>query len=342
MAIVKKQKKAEVFVSNKNNPKTKFSDKFKNFKQDLKIKTKEQLSAASIGGKILYTLVIILRILVILFWFIAPILITLAFVYDPGFRSLVWYICAKIKNVDTVNGMQVPSMDIAFVNKVINIAAPIICFVSFIIFLPAVVWPFYSKTQWRKRVFYATNLFFWPILFLVVDYSIYFLKSSFPKGPEIDINGPYYPLRIAYEVLNANYTPFSGWNIAYQVVWFFLIFLAVFVSVEASLIRKLRLDYEDLYSETKDSRSLVNQVFEGRLEFGEIKAENLNKEIKQLRGNLTLEERQRRLDRLDRLKQEKDKLKQEKSKRKSKNKKSTKKIDSKAKKTNKPKDKKDM
>ncbi|QGS51635.1 hypothetical protein [Spiroplasma tabanidicola] len=304
--------------------KTRFSKKFKKFKDDIKLKTKEQLSAARATSRFFLILVLIFRIAIIFFWIIAPIMMTLAFAYDPGTRNLVWYICATVVHPKMLNGEVLFTVDIAYVNNVINIAAPIIWFASFLLIFLCVVLPFFYTRKWAGKAFFAFNLFFWPLFFLGIDYAIYFLKSRFPMGPDIDINGPQYPLRISYLALNETYTFKSPWNIVYQITWCFLLLVGVFVSVEAGLIKSYKLDYDDLYSQPKVGQSLVDNVIEGRLEFGEIKSEDLNTEIKNLRKDLIDEDRQRRIDRLEKIAEERKARKLAKKNKYSKNKSSEK------------------
>ncbi|AOG60131.1 hypothetical protein SHELI_v1c01760 [Spiroplasma helicoides] len=283
--------------------------KIKAIKDDIKNKAHEIYLFARNTNRVLLFFVLFLRIVVTFLWVIVPILIALMFYYDPGTRNLLGYILSYILKNTSDGSATVPSVDIRVVEFFSSIITPIIWFVMLFFMLIGFLIPFFSKAQWKKRAFYAFNLFFWSAFMVGLMYLIWYFKEFFPSGQSNNINEFQDPRTIYYNALNDTYSPFKAWGIVYQSIWVTFAIIGIFVSIETTLIRKFKLNFKDMYGRDNSTTSLVNQVVEGKLEFGEVEPKNLRVEIKKLQKQLVVDEKQTIKDNIAEFKEKKKELK---------------------------------
>ncbi|AHI52563.1 hypothetical protein [Spiroplasma culicicola] len=273
---------------------------------------------------VLMFLVLIFRLIMVVYWIAAPVLLAFAFYYDQGVRNLFFYLIFIFFDETHIDetGAVVPTYDETFANTIALSVAPIIWFLSVLIIGLGILRPFIKKGEWRQRAYLSFNFFFWPILMLSLLFGLKYLIPYLPSGPESISQGVYYPRYTYWLNAKNTFSPFSGWSIVFQVINYILIAFAIFIAFEAHLIKKLKLDYSDFYKREFKEKSLVNQVIEGRLEFGEHDGKDLKAEIKKLRTDLDMEEKERKMAAYLAAQDEKKTLKE--AKKNAKNKKNTK------------------
>ncbi|QEH61515.1 hypothetical protein SCHIN_v1c03180 [Spiroplasma chinense] len=294
-------------------------------KQGLGKKIKDNLKLRNFKASSLFLniFVIAFRVAAYAFWIIAPVLLAFALVYDQGARNFYGYILLSIfGKTEKIDGEYIATKDNSFVNTTVYITAPILWLILVILIYAFVTRPIMKKTLWRQRMYLSINLYFWAILFWVLLYMIWILLPNLPGDTNVDENGYINPKDAFYSAALKTFTPFSGWSIVYQVFCLCIIIFATFAAIEASLIRKLKLDFDSFYKPEFNERSLVNQVIEGRLQFGETDPGDLKAEIKKLRNDLDMERKERKMKELERIeyeaKQKKEAKKNAKNKKKNK------------------------
>ncbi|AGR41875.1 hypothetical protein [Spiroplasma diminutum] len=255
------------------------------------------------GSVLFMTVLTIFRILMIIFWLIAPIILALTIAYDNGIDHLVNYI-----------GSQIYPNDLTWAtNLIIKILAPLIWFLTVFIMLFATVKPFFNKKLWNERAYMAFNFIFWPTLFIIVIYTIWLTMPFFYSGRETSQTDPNQdPIHHAWKALQENYSPFSGWMIALQVVYLIMIIFGIFSIFEAYMVKNMKLDYDDFLVREFNKTSLVSQVIEGKIEFGEFDPDQVNKELKRIRRETIQEEKRLKIEAFEKSEEERLRKKKEK------------------------------
>lgn len=234
----------------------------------------------------------VLRIMMVVFSILAPIFIVLSYYFDLGMQVLTGYVFTTFFP-DQTNTGNAYSYNAELFRFIIT---PILWFISSIIIFFAGLIPYFSKNTYKKRVILAINQFFWPLFFIGVLWGVWFSVRFFPSGPESDINATIYPRYEYWSLLinNDSFSPWSGWMIFYQCVLLIWIFFAIFTAIEASLIKKHKLDFSDFFKKEIDYKSLVHQVVEGNIVFGEQKYNNeTKKRLKELEIKENMLQKQR-------------------------------------------------
>ncbi|WP_339034470.1 hypothetical protein [Spiroplasma endosymbiont of Cantharis rufa] len=259
------------------------------------------------GSIFFMTILLIFRILMIIFWLLAPIIVGFTIGFDDGIRNLVKFIGVFIY----------PDRLTSNTTLVINIIAPVSWLMTLIIILLADVKPFFNKKQWRQRAYLAFSLIFWPILFVGFIYGIYFIIPLFEVGIKTNPTDPNYDLKYqAWKSLKDSFSPFSSWMIALQCMYGVIVIFGLFSIFEAHMIRKMKLDYSDFFIRDENSRSLVTQVIEGKIEFGEFEPDQVNKEVKRVRRETIEEEKREKFEKFQKMEEEILNKKKEKKERK--------------------------
>ncbi|AGR40881.1 hypothetical protein [Spiroplasma taiwanense] len=244
-----------------------------------------------IGSAITLSIVYIFRIIIIAFWIIAPIIFALIIAFDDGIRNLINYINSLI--------FYKPGeiYDVGINNLVIWIIAPFFWVFNVLIMLFFVVIPFFKKSSWRKKAYLSFNFIFWSLLFIAIIYAIWLTipfykhEAEVGSGESIENNNV---IDFYWSSLNLTFNPFSGWMIALQSIYVVLFIFGIFLIFESDMLRKLKLDYYR-FTVNRKNNSLMNQVLEGKINFGDYEAKDLNSEIKRLKNELTIEAREQRV-----------------------------------------------
>ncbi|ALD66088.1 hypothetical protein [Spiroplasma cantharicola] len=260
------------------------------------------------GSIFFMTILLIFRILMVIFWLLAPIIVGFTIGFDDGIRNLVKFIGIFIY----------PDRVSSNTTIIINVIAPLSWLLTLLILLFADVKPFFNKKKWTQRATLAFNLMFWPLLFIGLIYGIYFLIPILQIGnPVTDPTDPNYdPIYQAWKSLKDSYSPFSSWMIALQCMYGVIVVFGMFSIFEAHMVRKMKLDYTDFYIKDQNSRSLVNQVIEGKIEFGEFEPDEINNELKRIRKETIEEEKRMKFEKFQKMEEEYINKKKEKKERK--------------------------
>ncbi|WP_338985363.1 hypothetical protein [Spiroplasma endosymbiont of Diplazon laetatorius] len=266
------------------------------------------------GSVIFMVLLSIFRIAMIVFWLVSPVILAIAIGFDAGIENLIKYIWALILNDGNVTNATTIT---------INVAAPLIWFLALLITLGGIVKPFYNKRLWRERGYMAFNFIFWSVLLIAIIYGIKFTIPFYQKGEGTSITQGD-AIYLAWRSLNENFNPFSGWMIALQCMHLILIIFGIFSIFEAHMVRKMKLDYSDFLVRETNQRSLVNQVIEGKIEFGEFNPDEVDKEIKRIKKETIAEEKRIKFEAMQKAEEERINRKNAKKERKSKGKKGSK------------------
>ncbi|QHX36419.1 hypothetical protein [Spiroplasma sp. BIUS-1] len=265
-------------------------------------------------GSVLFMILLsIFRIAMIVFWLIAPVVLAFNLAFDDGIRNLINYIWTLI----LLDGNVHKATDIT-----INVAAPLMWFLSLIIMLVASVKPFFNKRTWSQRAYLAFNYIFWPVLFISIIYGIYFTIPFYESGLATSPTDPNQdPIWQAWNSLQLTFRPFSGWMIAIQCVFIVFIIFGIFSIFEAIMVKKMKLDYSDFVVRETNQRSLVNQVIEGKIEFGEFNPDEVDKEIKRVRNETIAEEKRLKFEAMQKAEEERKERKEAKKQKRKKGKK---------------------
>ncbi|AUM62420.1 hypothetical protein [Spiroplasma monobiae] len=258
-------------------------------------------------GSVAFMIILsIFRIAMIVFWLIAPIILAFTIAFDDGIRNLVLFIWDLILGSDG-NATQATVITI-------NTVAPIMWFLTLLIMLGATVKPFFNRRTYLQRLYLGFNYIFWPVLFISIIYGIYYTIPFYgkPGGSITD------PESAAWQALRASFTPFSGWMIALQCMYFVLIIFGIFSFFEAIMVKKMKLDYSDFVVREANQRSLVNQVIEGKIEFGDFNPDEVDKELKRIRKEEIAEEKRLKFEAMQKAEEERIEKKNAKKQRKNK------------------------
>lgn len=232
----------------------------------------------------------ILRFAMIAFWIIAPILIAISYFYDDGLKYLTGYVYSSIfTGRSTTNGEVSFGDVVAKVELARKIITPLAWLLCTVIIGTAGLIPYFTHNTYLRRVAVAFNQMFWPVLFAAILWGIWFAADYFPSGTVSDINGIIYPKYQYWVAMHNTLLPYSGWMIIYQVVLSIWVIFGIFTAIEAHLIKKGKIDFSDFFVQKVISTSLVHQVVEGRLVFGENHIQDLKADMQQIK----LEDRER-------------------------------------------------
>ncbi|AKX34528.1 hypothetical protein SLITO_v1c09170 [Spiroplasma litorale] len=255
------------------------TEKPKKLKKSKEVIEKLKYRKYSPGNVTLNTIIFVFRIAMIIFAFIAPILFILAIAYDPGIRYLFLYTVSLILYRDGQIYQQWYN-DIAYW---IFIPIAIIVLISCFVFALAI--PFLTKNTWQGRAKLAFSLLFWPALFCSVIYILQYTIPFFGHYPEVGSSTSIDENNVThwyYSALKNNYSFYSTWMIIIQSIYIIIAIFGAFSIFEADLARKCQIIYWEESISNPQNRSLMNHVLEGRINFGDFKGENLNKELKKL------------------------------------------------------------
>lgn len=244
------------------------------------------------------TFIYLFRLCMIAYWIIVPIFFALIFYYDPGVKPLFKYVVMVLfAKISIVDGEYIITNDVEkLASLLIWIITPSIWFVSFLLIYLFVYKPFFKKKTYGKRAYLAFRFFFWSILSTALIYIIWFSIDFLPHKPSEGIgNGFINPSDKYWSAAKENFSPWNGWMIFFQCIQAILLFFGIYTAIEADLIRRRKLDFNELFKSDINDRSIVNQVLEGRLEFGQYDSASLKKDLKELKSKMKEEEVERKI-----------------------------------------------